>query len=172
VWLTGLSGAGKSTLALGLQSRLREEPHKVEVLDGDAMRQHICSRLGFTRADRDENVRRIAFVAELLARNGVIVIVAAISPYRGARDEARSRIAPFIEVHVATPLEECAKRDSKGLYAKALRGEIQGFTGVSDPYEPPLSPEIVVDTTNASVDECVSSTLTKLRALGVPARVR
>jgi adenylyl-sulfate kinase len=147
LWLTGLSGAGKSTLARLVASRLREHGHQVELLDGDVVREGLCADLGFTREDRDANVRRIAFVADLLSRNGVIVIVAAISPYRTARGEARARMADrFAEVWVRASLEECERRDVKGLYSKARAGQIENFTGVSDPYEEPPSPELDIDT--------------------------
>jgi adenylyl-sulfate kinase len=147
VWLTGLPGAGKSTIAALLAQRLRERGHRVEVLDGDLVREHLCTGLGFSREDRDTNVRRIAFVADLLTRNGVVALVGAISPYRQARDEARARMeARFVEVYVHASLEVCERRDPKGLYRKARAGEVDHFTGVSDPYEEPLAPEVVVDT--------------------------
>jgi adenylyl-sulfate kinase len=157
VWLTGLSGAGKSTITEALAPLLRAAGKRVEVLDGDVVRTHLSKGLGFSREDRDLNVARIAFVAHLLARNGVYVIVAAVSPYRAAREAARALIGDFIEVHVAPPLEECVARDTKGLYAKALAGEIPQFTGVSDPYEPPTSPELALDTSRMTVDEAVGS---------------
>jgi adenylylsulfate kinase len=168
LWLTGLSGAGKSTLADALAPRFRGGGKKVEVLDGDVVRTHLSKGLGFSREDRDLNVARIAFVAHLLARNGVVVIVAAVSPFRGARDEARKVIgANFVEVHVAPPLEECIKRDVKGLYKKAIAGEIAQFTGVSDPYEAPLDPEVKVDTSIVSIDEGVLQIEAHLRRLGL-----
>ena len=150
LWMTGLSGAGKSTLAQLLAREFRWRGYKVEVLDGDEVRQHLSQGLGFSREDRDTNVRRIAYVAKLLARHGVIVITAAISPYRDARAWARREIRDFVEVYVKCPLEVCAERDVKGLYKKALAGEIQAFTGVSDPYEEPERPDIVVDTSAES----------------------
>jgi 3',5'-nucleoside bisphosphate phosphatase len=147
VWLTGLSGSGKSTVARLAAGQLRDSGHRVEVLDGDDVRQNLCSGLGFSREDRDENVGRIAWVADLLARNGVVTFVAAVSPYRRPRDEARARMGErFVEVHVRASVEECERRDVKGLYQKARAGEISGFTGVSDPYEEPLAPELVLDT--------------------------
>ncbi|HEX7663159.1 MAG TPA: adenylyl-sulfate kinase [Polyangiaceae bacterium] len=168
VWLTGLSGAGKSTLSDALVPRLRAAGKKVELLDGDVVRTNLSVGLGFSREDRDRNVARIAFVAHLLARNGVVVVVAAISPFRGARDEARKLIgAQFVEVHVAPPLETCIERDVKGLYKKALAGEIAQFTGVSDPYEAPLSPEVKIDTSAVSVDAGVAKIEDHLRSLGV-----
>jgi adenylyl-sulfate kinase len=166
VWLTGLSGAGKSTLADALVPRLRAEGKRVELLDGDVVRTHLSKGLGFSREDRDLNVARIAFVAHLLARNGVAVVVAAISPFREPRDAARALIGEFVEVHVAPPLEECIKRDVKGLYKKALAGEIPQFTGVNDPYEPPLSPEITLDTSQVTLDAGVNALLGTLRTLG------
>jgi adenylylsulfate kinase len=155
VWLTGLSGAGKSTITEALAPRLRAAGKRVEVLDGDVVRTHLSKGLGFSREDRDLNVARIAFVAHLLSRNGVYVIVAAVSPYRAAREAARALIGDFVEVHVAPPLEECVARDTKGLYVRALAGEIPQFTGVSDPYEPPASPELALDTSQMTVDEAV-----------------
>ena len=140
VWFTGLSGAGKSTLAEALAPELRALGKRVEMLDGDIVRTHFSKGLGFSREDRDTNIARVAFVAHLLARNGVVVLVAAISPFREARDLARKTIGDFVEVHVAPPLEECIKRDVKGLYKKALAGEIAQFTGVNDPYEAPPRP--------------------------------
>src|SRR5438445_346516 len=138
VWFTGLSGAGKTTLADALAPELRAAGKKVELLDGDVVRTHLSKGLGFSREDRDTNIARIAFVAHLLARNGVYVLVSAISPIRSARDAARQTIGEFVEVHVAPPLETCIERDVKGLYKKAIAGEIAQFTGVSDPYEEPL----------------------------------
>ncbi len=168
LWFTGLSGAGKSTLAEALVPRLRGAGKKVEVLDGDVVRTNLSKGLGFSREDRDTNIARIAFVANLLARNGVIVLVAAISPFRNARDDARALIGQnFVEIHVAPPLEECIKRDVKGLYKKAIAGEIAQFTGVSDPYEEPLTPEVKIDTSLVSVDAGVTQIENQLRALGV-----
>jgi adenylylsulfate kinase len=166
VWLTGLSGAGKSTIADALIVELRAAGKKVELLDGDVVRTHLSKGLGFSREDRDTNVGRIAFVAHLLARNGVAVVVAAVSPYRSGRDEARRTIGDFVEVHVAPPLEECIRRDTKGLYGKALAGEIPRFTGVSDPYEPPLSPELALDTSRIDLRTAVSHVRNKLTELG------
>jgi len=166
VWFTGLSGAGKSTLAEALLPRLRAAGKKVELLDGDTVRTHLSRGLGYSREDRDINVARIAFVGHLLARNGVVVLVAAISPYRKSRDQARASIGHFVEVHVAPPVAECIKRDVKGLYQKALAGEIPQFTGVNDPYEEPLSPELALDTSTLSVEEALSRILNKLRELG------
>ncbi|MDP9035580.1 MAG: adenylyl-sulfate kinase [Myxococcota bacterium] len=166
LWLTGLSGAGKSTLATALAPRLRILGKKVELLDGDVVRTHLSSGLGFSREDRNTNVARIAFVAHLLARNGVTVIVAAISPFRAGRDSAREMIGDFVEIHVAPPLEECIRRDVKGLYARAIAGKVQNFTGISDPYEEPLSPELRIDTSALSIEDGVTRIVSKLRQLG------
>lgn len=167
MWLTGLSGAGKTTIAAALVPELRARGLAVELLDGDVVRTHLSRRLGFSREDRETNVARIAFVAHLLARNGVAVVVSAISPYRASRDAARQTIGDFVEVHVAPPLEECIARDTKGLYAKALAGEIPSFTGVSDPYEPPLSPEVTVDTSTLDLDASVARVRAALVARGL-----
>ena len=153
LWFTGLSGAGKSTISAIMERRLRETGAKVELLDGDIVRTHLSAGLGFSKEDRDTNIRRIGFVAELLSRHGVIVIVAAISPYREVREEVRSRIANFVEVYVECPMEVLAGRDVKGLYKKALAGEIPHFTGVNDPYEPPLHPEVVVNSSTETPDQ-------------------
>lgn len=170
VWLTGLSGAGKSTIALGLEAELKRLNKKVEVLDGDVVRTNLSKGLGFSKEDRDTNIRRIGFVSKLLTRNGVTAIVAAISPYRDVRDEVRADIGDFVEVYVDCPLDELVKRDVKGLYAKAIRGEISNFTGVSDPYEEPLKPEVVAATHQESVEESVDKVLAKMRDLGyIPA---
>lgn len=166
IWFTGLSGAGKSTLAEALAPALLALGRRVELLDGDAVRTHLSKGLGFSREDRDTNVRRIGWVAQLLTRNGVFVITAAISPYREARDWCRESIRDFVEVHVSTPLEVCAQRDAKGLYARALAGEIPHFTGVSDPYEPPAHPELTLDTHELAVSEGVARVLAVLRARG------
>ncbi len=166
VWFTGLSGAGKTTIATALAPELVALGRRVEVLDGDIVRTHLSRGLGFSREDRDTNVARIAFVAHLLARNGVIVLVAAVSPYRKAREEARAVIADFVEVHVAPPLDECVARDTKGLYKKALAGDIQQFTGVSDPYEPPAAPELTLDTSAIDVATAVARVKARLVELG------
>jgi adenylyl-sulfate kinase len=166
VWFTGLSGAGKSTLARALETRLLADGQKVEVLDGDLVRENLSQGLGFSREDRDTNIRRIAFVANLLARNGVIVIVAAISPYRAARDEARAAIGRFVEVHVQCSMDELVRRDTKGLYARALAGAVPNFTGISDPYEEPLSPEVTVRTDVESLEESVSRIVAAVASRG------
>lgn len=163
IWLTGLSGAGKSTVARLLERELRARGRAVEVLDGDVVRRVLCADLGFSREDREENVRRVAFVADLLSRNGITAIAALISPYRATRDHARS-IMPerFVEVHVMASVQTCARRDVKGLYRRAFAGELQQFTGVSDPYEEPLSPEIVLDTEAQTPEESVAIVLAHL----------
>ena len=167
LWLTGLSGSGKSTLAGALAERLREDGALVEVLDGDEVREHLSKGLTFSREDRDLNVRRIAYVAKLLCRNGVAVITAAISPYRAAREEARREIGDgFIEVYVNASLETCIRRDVKGLYGKALAGTITAFTGVSDPYEPPTAPDVEVNTERETIAESVEKVLDTLRGRG------
>jgi adenylyl-sulfate kinase len=170
VWFTGLSGAGKTTLAERLVARLREQRGNVELLDGDVVRTNLSQGLGFSRADRDTNIRRIGFVTELLARNGVIVVVAAISPYRDARDEVKRRIPQFVEVHVDCPLEILAARDTKGLYKRALAGEIGNFTGISDPYEVPLDPSVVIHSDWESIDEGVEKIWRELEAMGLVCR--
>src|ERR671933_2231479 len=163
LWFTGLSGAGKSTIAGIVESELRERGFKVEVLDGDVVRTNLSKGLGFSKEDRDTNIRRIAFVADLLSRNGVVAITAAISPYREIRGEARAMHGDrFVEVYVKASVEECARRDVKGLYEKAFKGEIKEFTGVSDPYEPPLDPEIVLDTEVETPDESAAKVLAYL----------
>lgn len=167
LWFTGLSGAGKSTISEIIHARLKEAGRKVELLDGDVVRTHLSKGLGFSKEDRDTNIRRIGFVCELLSRNGVIAISAAISPYRAVREELRQRIPNFIEVHVDCPIEVLATRDVKGLYKKALAGEIPHFTGVSDPYEPPLNPEIRVDSSTEKPEQSVEKIWAKLEAMGL-----
>jgi adenylylsulfate kinase len=165
LWLTGLSGAGKTTIARGIESKLKARNCLVEVLDGDEMRTQISKELGFTKEDRETNMRRLGFVANLLSRNGIIAIVAAISPYRFVRDEIRVLNENFIEIYVDTPLEICEARDVKGLYAKARSGQIKNFTGLEDPYEAPLNPEIICRTTKESVEECVDKVIAELERL-------
>jgi len=151
LWFTGLSGSGKSTLSERIHKRLVASGARVELLDGDEVRTHLSKGLGFSKEDRDTNVRRIGFVAELLSRNGVIAITAAISPYRDTRDAVRERIGSFVEIFMDCPISVLAERDVKGLYKKVLAGEIPHFTGVSDPYEPPVSPELRVDSSTENI---------------------
>ncbi|KFA88585.1 adenylylsulfate kinase [Archangium violaceum Cb vi76] len=170
VWFTGMSGAGKSTLSMAVRERLLST-HSVEVLDGDEVRTFLSRGLGFTRPDREENIRRIGYVARVLARHRVAVLSAAISPYRESRDEVR-RLAseagiPFIEVYARASLEALIERDVKGLYKKALAGEIPHFTGISDPYEPPGSPEVMVRTDSETVETGVERILSALRERGL-----
>ncbi len=171
LWMTGMSGAGKSTLTGRLNTIFQERGLKVELLDGDEVRTHLSKGLTFSKEDRDINVRRIGYVARLLARNGVIVLTAAISPYRAVRDEVRAEHAadgvPFVEVYADASVEALAARDVKGLYKKALAGEITHFTGVSDPYEPPLSPEVAVHTDKDSVEQSVLEILAVLVQKGL-----
>jgi adenylylsulfate kinase len=166
LWFTGLSGSGKTTISKALEPELRAKGCKVEILDGDVVRTHLSKGLGFSKEDRDTNIRRIGFVAHLLSRNGVVAIAAAISPYRAIRDEIRAMEQNFVEVYVKAPLATCEARDVKGLYAKARAGAIKGFTGIDDPYEEPINPEIVCDTAGESVAESVKNIITKLELLG------
>ena len=167
LWFTGMSGSGKSTLASLLSARLRAMGARVEVIDGDVVRTQLCRGLSFSKDDRQENIRRIGFVCEVLSRNGVIAIAAAISPYRACRDEVRARIPNFIEIYMACPVEVLVKRDVKGLYKKALAGEILHFTGISDPYEPPVEPEVTIDSSKESAEESVEEVLRVLEARGI-----
>jgi adenylyl-sulfate kinase len=166
VWFTGLSGAGKSTLAEALAPVLKERGHKVEILDGDVVRTNLSKGLGFSKEDRDTNILRIGFVAHLLSRNGVAVITAAISPYAEIRDQNRGLIGDFVEVYAKCSVEELTRRDVKGLYEKALRGEIQNFTGISDPYEAPENPEVTVDTEHETIAESLAKIVACLEAKG------
>ncbi|MGH8071172.1 MAG: adenylyl-sulfate kinase [Candidatus Entotheonellia bacterium] len=166
VWFTGLPSSGKSTLARMLEQVLGERGQRVEVLDGDEVRLRLSRGLGFSKEDRDENIRRIAYVAHLVTRCGGVALTCAISPYRALRDEARQEIGHFIEVYVKCALDVCIDRDVKGLYAKALRGEIAAFTGISDPYEAPLAPEVVVETDRETPEESLAKILQRLEALG------
>ena len=154
LWFTGLSGAGKSTISAAVEAELRRRSVPTEYLDGDAVR--AMSPTGFTRGDRDAHVRRVGFLASRLEHHGVTVVCALISPYADARDYVRSLCHRFIEIHVSTPLAECERRDRKGLYARARRGEITHFTGIDDPYEPPANPELRIDTTDMNVDDAVA----------------
>lgn len=166
IWFTGLSGAGKTTLANALESRLKQYARNVEILDGDIVRTHLSKGLGFSREDRDTNIKRIAFVCNLLTRNGVACISAAISPYREAREWARQEIGNFVEVYVKCPLDTCRQRDVKGLYKLVDEGKLKGFTGVDDPYEEPERPELTVETDRETVAESVERILETLAQLG------
>ncbi len=165
VWFTGLPCSGKSTLASMLKAHLETFGYPVETLDGDEVRQRLTKGLGFSKEDRDENIRRISYVAMLLTRVGAIAITAAISPYKVIRDEARTEIGNFIEVYTKCPVEICIERDIKGMYAKAIKGEIKNFTGISDPYEPPLNPEIIVETDKETPEKSLWKILKKLSDL-------
>jgi len=167
IWFTGLSGAGKSTLTKAVAARLRAAGAKVEVLDGDVVRTNLSKGLGFSKEDRDTNIRRIGFVCDLLSRNGVIAIAAAISPYREIRREIRESVTNFTEVFVECPIDVLAERDVKGLYKKALAGEIKHFTGISDPYEAPESPEVVVHTDKETPEESADRIWSRLKDLGL-----
>ncbi|NET00981.1 MAG: adenylyl-sulfate kinase [Sphaerospermopsis sp. SIO1G2] len=170
IWLTGLSGAGKSTITGALEKQLKAIGSKVEVLDGDIVRLNLSKGLTFSKEDRDENIRRIGFVSHLLTRNGVIVIVSAISPYQEIREEVKQRIGNFVEVYVNSPLAVCEERDVKGLYKRARNGEIKNFTGIDDPYEPPLDPDVECRTDQETIAESTEKVLDKLAALGYIAR--
>jgi adenylyl-sulfate kinase len=159
LWFTGLPCSGKSTIAQHVDQQLRHRGYKVEVLDGDAVRQNLTKGLGFSRQDRDENIRRIGFVCHLLTRNGVFAISAAISPYRAVRDEVRQLIGSYLEIYVKCPVELCAHRDVKGMYKKALAGEIEHFTGVSDPYEEPLNPDLILRTDTETPEQSAARVL-------------
>jgi len=167
VWFTGLSGAGKSTISSLLHQRLCAAGVKAELLDGDVVRTHLSKGLGFSREDRDENIRRIGFVCELLSRNGVIAIAAAISPYREVRESIRRRIPHFVEVYMECPMDVLIERDVKGLYKKALSGEIEHFTGISDPYKPPEAPELIVHSSRETPQQSVERVWLTLKSLGL-----
>ena len=164
VWFTGFSGAGKSTIADALTEKLKSEGYQLEVLDGDEIRENLTKDLGFSKEDRDTNIRRIGFVAKLLARNGVIVLVPVISPYRAIREEMRKQIDNFIEVFVNAPLSVCEERDVKGLYKQVRAGKIKQFTGIDDPYEAPTNPEIECRTDLEELSESVDQIFNKLKA--------
>jgi adenylylsulfate kinase len=171
LWFTGLSGSGKTTIAKAVAHELRVRHCKLEMLDGDIVRTNLSKGLSFSKEDRDINVRRIGFVANLLSRNGVVAITATISPYRAIRGEIREMTANFMEVYVNAPLEICESRDVKGLYAKARSGELKHFTGIDDPYEEPLNPEVVCYTAQESIEESVIKVITELERLGyIPVR--
>ncbi len=166
IWFTGLPCSGKSTIANRVAEILKNKGYKVEQLDGDVTRKYLSKGLGFTKEDRDENIRRVGFVAKLLTRNGVFVTAAFVSPYREIRDEIRKEIGNFVEVYVKCPVEVCIERDVKGMYKKALKGEIKNFTGIDDPYEEPLNPEVIVETDKETVEESVGKVMRKLAELG------
>jgi adenylyl-sulfate kinase len=171
LWFTGLSGAGKTTLARLVETELVARGHKVEVLDGDVVRTNLSKGLGFSKEDRDTNIRRIGFVCHLLTRNDVVAIAAAISPYREIRDEIRGQIVSFVEVYCECPIEVLAERDVKGLYKKALAGEIKNFTGVDDPYEAPVTPEVIVHTGAESPEESLARIFARLEDLSLVNRL-
>jgi adenylylsulfate kinase len=166
VWFTGLPCSGKTTIADGVAEKLRGKGYRVERLDGDTVRRSLTSDLGFSKEDRDENIKRVTFVAKLLTRNGVVVLATFVSPYRERRRKSREEIGEFMEVYVRCSIEECMRRDVKGMYRKALAGEITGFTGVDDPYEEPQSPELVLDTDSETVEESVEKVLKEMASLG------
>ncbi|BAY20949.1 adenylyl-sulfate kinase [Calothrix sp. NIES-2100] len=167
LWLTGLSGAGKTTIAVAVAEELQKRNYPTELLDGDIVRTHLSQGLGFSKQDRDINVRRIGFVANLLSRNGIIAIASAISPYRQVREELKQTTHNFIEIYIDAPLAVCEARDVKGLYAKAKAGEIKNFTGISDPYEAPINPDIICQTDKFTVEECVNQVLQYLERQGL-----
>lgn len=167
IWFTGLSGSGKTTLNRAVSKQLAQRGLAVESLDGDAVRKSLCRGLGFSKEDRDENIRRIGYVAGLLTKHGVIALVSAISPYRAAREEVRASIGYFIEIYANAPLEICESRDDKGLYKKARSGELTGFTGIDDPYEPPLHPEVECRTDLETVEQSVNKIMTYLSYHGL-----
>jgi adenylylsulfate kinase len=166
IWFTGLSGAGKSTLSEAIEERLKARGRNVEILDGDIVRTHLSKGLGFSREDRDINIKRIGFVCGLLTRNGVVCISAAIAPYREARQWAREEIGNFVEVYVKCPIEVCRQRDVKGLYKLVDEGKIKGFTGVDDPYEEPENPELILETSKETIEESIGRIFAKLEELG------
>jgi adenylyl-sulfate kinase len=171
LWFTGLSGSGKTTVSRLIEKELVSRGLKVEVLDGDVVRENLSKGLGFSKEDRDTNIRRIGFVCDLLTRNGVIAIAAAISPYRSVRDEVRARIGRFVQVYAKCPIDVLAERDVKGLYKKALRGEIKNFTGVDDPYEPPLHPDVIVESDMETPAESAARVIAKLEEIGYVRRL-
>lgn len=171
LWLTGLSGSGKTTIAKGVERELKERSCAVELLDGDLVRTNLSKGLGYSREDRETNIRRLGFVANLLSRNNVVAVVAAISPYQAARDQVRKTTENFVEVYINAPLEVCENRDIKGLYAMARAGEIKAFTGIDDPYEEPLNPDVVCYTSEESIEESIAKVVAKLERLEyIPAK--
>ncbi len=170
LWFTGMSGAGKSTLAEAVQGQLLERGINTEILDGDVIRTNLSKGLGFSKEDRDINIRRVGFVCHLLTRNDAVAIAACISPYKSIRDENREMIGRFVEIYCKAPLEALIERDPKGLYKKALAGEIKGFTGIDDPYEEPVKPEVVVNTAEETIEESVAKIMRTLELMGyIPA---
>jgi adenylyl-sulfate kinase len=167
LWFTGLPCSGKSTLARLVAVELERRGYGTEILDGDVVRTHLTKGLGFSKADRDENIRRIGFVCKLLSKHGAVAIAAAISPYRNIREEIRSTIENFVEVHVKAPIEVCITRDVKGMYRKALAGEIKNFTGIDDPYEAPIAPEVIVETAKETPEDSTTRILTRLEQLSL-----
>ena len=167
LWFTGLPCAGKSTLAREIGAELRERGHSIEILDGDVVRRTLCKGLGFSKEDRDENISRLGWVCSLLNRHGIVAITAVVSPYREARNQVRKAIPRFIEIYVKAPLSVCMDRDDKGMYARAMAGEISHFTGVDDPYEEPDAPDIIAETHNTSVPQCVRSIIEHLETIGM-----
>jgi adenylyl-sulfate kinase len=165
VWLTGLSGSGKTTIGASLQAQLQELGLRAELLDGDEVRRQLSPDLGFTKADRETHARRVVYLSKLLAKNGIITLVSLIAPYRSFREYARREIVDYVEVYVKTPLETCIKRDPKGLYKKALKGEITDMTGLQDPYEEPVNPELIIETERLTVEESARLILSKLKEL-------
>lgn len=166
IWFTGLSGAGKTTLARLVEATLRALGRQVEVLDGDLVRASLCKDLGFSRVDRERNIQRVGFVCELLSRNGIVAIAALISPYRDVREQVRAKIGRFVEVYCKCPLDVVIRRDTKGLYRKALVGDITNMTGISDLYEEPLAAEVILETDKEPPERCVEKLLEKLREMG------
>ena len=165
-WFTGLPCSGKSTIADATAEELRKMGLKVERLDADIIRKHLWRELGYSKEDRDENIRRAAYLAQLLTRNGIAVLTSFISPYQETRDYARKQIGNFVEIYVKCPVEVCIQRDRRGMYRKALAGEIQNFTGVSDPYEEPLNPEVIIESDQELVEQSVAKVIAKLKELG------
>jgi adenylylsulfate kinase len=166
VWLTGLSGSGKTTIGRSLEIKLKELGFRVELLDGDEVRKQLSPDLGFTKNDRETHARRVVYLSRLLAKNGIITLVSLIAPYRSFREYARKEISDYVEVYVKTPLETCIKRDPKGLYKKALKGEITDMTGIQDPYETPVNPELVIETEHLTVDQSAELIMARLKVLG------
>ena len=166
LWFTGLPCSGKSTIADAVATELQQRGLKAERLDGDIIRKHLWKELGFSKEDRDENIRRAAFLAKLLTKNGIAVLTSFISPYRELRDYARREIDDFVEIYVKCPVEVCIQRDTRGMYKKALAGEIQNFTGVSDPYEEPLNPEVLIESDKETLGESIVKVIDGLKELG------